>query len=175
MTEGTTPGDEEPMSSAPEPAPTQPEPAPTQPEPMNEAPAAGSGEPPKQGWSAAPPPAPAPTTKFCHACAASIDARAEICPKCGVRQPFQAGMPGGGGLTVGDVTTATGKSKLVASLLAIFLGSFGVHKFYLGDNTKGIVYLVFFWTAIPGIVGFIEGILWLVQSDQEWLAKYGSR
>ncbi len=134
---------------------------------------AGPGATP--GWGNPPPPASGPATKFCFACGASIDARAEICPKCGVRQPWQAGMPGGGGVTGGDATTRTGKSKLVASLLAIFLGSFGIHKFYLGDNTKGVVYLIFFWTAIPGIVGFIEGILWLVQGDQEWLAKYGDR
>jgi len=31
-----------------------------------------------------------PRTKFCFACAAPIDARAEICPKCGVRQPDRA-------------------------------------------------------------------------------------
>ncbi len=120
-----------------------------------------------------PPPAAGLPLKFCFACGVSIDARAEICPKCGVRQPWQPGMPGGRGVTGGDATTRTGKSKLVASLLAIFLGSFGIHKFYLGDNVKGVLYLVFFWTAIPGIVGFIEGILWLVQSDEQWLAKYG--
>jgi TM2 domain-containing membrane protein YozV len=127
------------------------------------------------GPGAPPPPAGGAGTKFCFACGASIDARAEICPRCGVRQPYQAGMPGGRGLTVGDATTRTGKSKLVASLLAIFLGSFGIHKFYLGDTTMGVTYLIFFWTAIPGIIGFIEGILWLVQSDEEWLAKYGNR
>jgi TM2 domain-containing membrane protein YozV len=128
-----------------------------------------------------PPPPPGAPAKFCFACAVSIDARAEICPRCGVRQPFVPGMPGSGlglglgggrGLTSGDVVTRTGKSKLIAVLLAIFLGGFGVHKFYLGDTRAGVLYLAFFWTFIPAIVGFIEGILWLVQSDQEWLARY---
>ncbi len=82
-------------------------------------------------------------------------------------------MPGGG--PSGDATTRTGKTKMAASLLAIFLGSFGIHKFYLGDTGKGILYLVFFWTAIPGIVGFIEGIIWLTQSNETWLARFGNR
>lgn len=138
------------------------------------APAAGADTVP--GWT---PPdaqpaiaAPASPTKFCFACGATIDSRAEICPKCGVRQPWQAGMPGGGGIS-GDATTRTGKTKMAAALLAIFLGSFGVHKFYLGETGKGILYLVFFWTAIPGIVGFIEGIIWLTQSNEAWLAVHG--
>jgi TM2 domain-containing membrane protein YozV len=129
--------------------------------------------PPQPGWSAVPPPAPAPTTKFCHACGETIDARAEICPKCGVRQPHIAGMPGGGIQVNANAVTRTGKTKLVAALLAIFLGGLGVHKFYLGQMGMGLLYLVFCWTFIPAIVGFIEGILWLVQSDEQWLAKYG--
>lgn len=104
-------------------------------------------------------------TKFCRDCGASIDARAEICPKCGVRQmaapgPFASTTPGG-------------KSKLAAALLAIFLGSFGIHKFYLGRVGWGIVYLLLCWTAIPGIVGFVEGILLLLQNEQDFARKYG--
>lgn len=125
------------------------------------------------GWAQPVNQAAPPTSKFCYACRAEIDYRAEICPKCGVRQPPLGGS--GGGLAVGDATTRSGKSKLAASLLAIFLGSFGIHKFYLGDNAQGVIYLVFFWTAIPGIIGLIEGIIWLTQSNEVWLAKYGNR
>ena len=64
---------------------------------------------------------------------------------------------------------------MAASLLAIFLGGFGIHKFYLGDTTLGVVYLLLFWTFIPAIIGFIEGIIWLTQSNEAWLAKYGDR
>ncbi|MFI5255470.1 MAG: TM2 domain-containing protein [Candidatus Limnocylindrales bacterium] len=115
-----------------------------------------------------------PATKYCFACSATIDARAEICPACGVRQPHLAGMAGGSGFGPGDAVTRTGKSKLAASLFAIVLGGLGVHKFYLGDTTRGVVYLVFFWTLIPAIVGFIEGIVWLTQSNEVWLEKYGA-
>jgi TM2 domain-containing membrane protein YozV len=35
-----------------------------------------------------------------------------------------------------------------------------------------VVYLLFFWTFIPAIAGFIEGILYLLKSDAEFQAKY---
>ena len=95
-------------------------------------------------------------TKYCINCGAEIDIKAEICPKCGVRQPSISG----------------GRSRIVASLLAIFLGGLGIHKFYLG-NWIGIIYLLFCWTFIPAIVGFIEGIMYLMMSDKEFAAKYG--
>lgn len=125
------------------------------------------------GWTQPTVPVAAPTTKYCHACRAEIDYRAEICPKCGVRQAVLGASSGG--LTSGDATTRTGKSKLIASLLAIFLGGFGIHKFYLGDTTQGVIYLIFFWTVIPAIVGFVEGLIWLTQKNEIWLAKYGDR
>jgi TM2 domain-containing membrane protein YozV len=65
------------------------------------------------------------------------------------------------------------KSRVVAGILGILLGNFGAHKFYLGKIGMGILYLVFFWTGIPGIIGLIEGILYLVKSDEEFQAKYG--
>ncbi len=60
------------------------------------------------------------------------------------------------------------KNKIVAGLLAIFLGSIGIHKFYLGKIGMGILYLLFFWTGIPVIVGFIEGIIYLCSSDENF-------
>ncbi len=66
----------------------------------------------------------------------------------------------------------SGKSKLVAGLLAIFLGGIGVHKFYLGRIGMGVLYLLFCWTGIPALVGFIEGIIYLCSNDQVFEAKY---
>ena len=69
---------------------------------------------------------------------------------------------------------ATGdKNKVVAGLLGIFLGGLGVHKFYLGQIGLGILYLIFFWTFIPAIVGFIEGIIYLTMSDEAFAERYG--
>jgi TM2 domain-containing membrane protein YozV len=51
---------------------------------------------------------------------------------------------------------AVRRDEVVGILLALFLGSFGVHHFYLRRTALGIVYLCFFWTGIPAILGFIE-------------------
>ncbi|WP_414197850.1 TM2 domain-containing protein [Pseudomonas sp. F1_0610] len=80
--------------------------------------------------------------------------KAEICPKCGVHQQASVATP------------ANGKSRIAAALLAFFLGGFGVHKFYLGQVDLGILYLVFCWTLIPGVIAFTEFILLLVMSDE---------
>jgi TM2 domain-containing membrane protein YozV len=48
------------------------------------------------------------------------------------------------------------KDELVGLLFALLLGGFGIHKFYLGRNTAGVLYLLFFWTGIPHILGFID-------------------
>jgi len=64
------------------------------------------------------------------------------------------------------------KNKVAAGVLAILLGGLGIHKFYLGKLGQGILYLIFSWTGIPSIIGLIEGILYLVQTDEEFNAKY---
>jgi TM2 domain-containing membrane protein YozV len=51
---------------------------------------------------------------------------------------------------------AVRRDEVVGILLALFLGSFGVHHFYLRRTGLGILYLCFCWTAIPGFLGFIE-------------------
>ena len=98
-------------------------------------------------------------TKFCKDCGEKINAKAEICPKCGVRQEY--------------AVRTGGKSKIAAGLFGIFLGGLGIHKFYLGQIGWGIVYLIFCWTFIPELVGFIEGIIYLTMSDEAFAAKYG--
>jgi TM2 domain-containing membrane protein YozV/ribosomal protein L40E len=105
--------------------------------------------------------------KFCSECGEIIKARAEICPKCGVRQMDRP-------ITVNlGQTASNGKSRIAAVLLAFFLGGFGIHKFYLGQIGLGILYLVFFWTFIPSVVAFIEFILLLAMSDEKFDRKYG--
>jgi TM2 domain-containing membrane protein YozV len=64
------------------------------------------------------------------------------------------------------------KNKIVAGLLAFFLGWAGIHRFYLGDIGKGIAYALFFWTGIPFIIGFIDFIVFLAMDDDVFDAKY---
>jgi TM2 domain-containing membrane protein YozV/predicted RNA-binding Zn-ribbon protein involved in translation (DUF1610 family) len=102
-----------------------------------------------------------PNHVYCRGCGSAIHETASTCPKCGAQQRVSA-------------STAVGrKDRVTASVLAILLGSFGAHRFYLGHIGLGFLYLIFFWTWIPGIVGLIEGIIYLTQSDEEFKTKYG--
>lgn len=64
------------------------------------------------------------------------------------------------------------KNKTAAGLLALFLGGIGVHKFYLKQTLAGVLHLLFCWTGIPGIIAFVEAIIFLTMSDAEFNAKY---
>ncbi len=63
------------------------------------------------------------------------------------------------------------KSRIAAALLAMMGGSFGLHRFFLGQ-WWGVAYLLFCWTLIPAVIGFIEGIVFLVSDQQQWNNKY---
>ena len=63
--------------------------------------------------------------------------------------------------------------RVVAALLAIFAGTFGIHKFYLGEVAQGLLYLLFFWTGIPTVLGWIEGFNYLSNSDENFERKHG--
>jgi TM2 domain-containing membrane protein YozV len=78
----------------------------------------------------------------------------------------------------------SGKEKIAAGLLAIFLGSLGIHKFYLGgknQKTAGIIMLVITLVGacvlvgpiVMGIFSLIEGIIYLTKDDAEFDATYG--
>ena len=56
-------------------------------------------------------------------------------------------------------------NKLAYALLAIFLGGLGIHKFYTNDKITGVIMLLFCWTGIPSIIGFVQGILALLKTD----------
>jgi len=98
--------------------------------------------------------------RFCRNCGSETNPAAQICVKCGV--PLATAIPEGA------------KSRLAAGLLGIFLGAFGVHRFYLGYTGIGLAQLFVTIFTLPfcfcfpipaGLVwGLIEGILILTQS-----------
>jgi hypothetical protein len=51
---------------------------------------------------------------------------------------------------------AVRRDEIVGILLALFLGTFGAHHFYLRRTGLGILYCCFFWSGVPAILGFIE-------------------
>lgn len=64
------------------------------------------------------------------------------------------------------------KSRILAAVLAIFLGGLGIHKFYMGEIGWGVVYLLFCWTGVPAIVALVEGIIYLFSDDTAFNSKY---
>ncbi|WOD45227.1 TM2 domain-containing protein [Hwangdonia lutea] len=76
--------------------------------------------------------------------------------------------------------------KILAGILGILFGGLGVHKFILGYNKEGGILLgatligillscvgvglLIVW--VPGVVGFIEGIIYLTKSDEEFYNTY---
>lgn len=69
----------------------------------------------------------------------------------------------------------TKENKLFVGILAIVLGCFGVHKFILGYKKEAIIMLVvglITGCTVSGIIGLIEGIMYLTKSDEEYKATY---
>jgi TM2 domain-containing membrane protein YozV len=64
--------------------------------------------------------------------------------------------------------------KVTAGLLALFLGGLGIHKFYLGYNRAGLIQLVLFFCTCGAtkLLGFIEAIIYLTKSDDEFIRTY---
>ncbi len=64
------------------------------------------------------------------------------------------------------------KNKSTAIIWCFFLGGLGAHKFYLGQAGLGVLYILFCWTFIPAFIAFIEFIMLLVMSDNEFDRKF---
>lgn len=86
---------------------------------------------------------------YCPNCGAPTDPNAMFCTKCGV------------GFQKINNAQESEKSKLTAGLLGIFLGGFGVHRFYLGYTGIGIAQIIvtIITFGVGSLWGFIEGIL----------------
>ncbi len=89
---------------------------------------------------------PARPTKSCLACNRAIDAEAVVCTSCGVMQPLPAEL-------------ATEKHLLPASLLCLFLGFLGAHRFYVGKIGTGWLQLLTLGGC--GVWWFVDLILLL--------------
>ncbi|MGL5722490.1 MAG: NINE protein [Brevinema sp.] len=96
---------------------------------------------------------------FCSECGIEMSSEAWACPKCG--------KPTG----IGGKSTGT-KSKVTAALLAFFLGGIGIHKFYFGETSKGVLFLLFCWTGIPAILALIDFCILLGMPEEEFNVKY---
>jgi TM2 domain-containing membrane protein YozV len=80
------------------------------------------------------------------------------------------------------------EKKLAAGICGILIGSLGIHKFILGYQQEGLIYLAMFAASIiiafvtcgigsflimvPSIMGIVEGIIYLTKSDEEFVQTY---
>ena len=64
-----------------------------------------------------------------------------------------------------------GPSRVLCGVLAILLGGYGVHRFIMGDITGGIIRICICCGGF-GIVGLIEGIIYLTKTDEEFYQTY---
>jgi TM2 domain-containing membrane protein YozV len=62
--------------------------------------------------------------------------------------------------------------KIVSGIFAILLGSLGIHKFYLGYITEGVIQLILGLVGIGGLIGVIEGIIYLTKTDEDFYQTY---
>jgi TM2 domain-containing membrane protein YozV/RNA polymerase subunit RPABC4/transcription elongation factor Spt4 len=130
---------------------------------------------------------------FCNKCGFKLSAGDAFCPKCGADAPSGSATfaqprqgPQAGYARQGNQYSPRKKERIVAGILAILLNGLGIHKFYLGKTGLGILYfvlcvlgLVFSWLFIPAlislticIIAIIEGIVILVNSEEEFDRKY---
>jgi len=66
------------------------------------------------------------------------------------------------------------KNKTSAILLCFFLGWVGAHKFYLGQTSAGVLYLIFSFTGIPFVISFVELIILIIMSEDEFNGRYNN-
>lgn len=71
------------------------------------------------------------------------------------------------------------RNKVVAAVLAFFLGTLGIHRFYLGRTGSGVVMLLLTCTIvgalITGVWAFVDAIRYLLMSDAEFAQRYPAR
>lgn len=93
---------------------------------------------------------PSRPSRLCHACGTAIDAEAEICPYCGVRQTALTSRSRGGALDTGEVSD---RKLAPAVILCVLFGVFGAHRFYTGKTGTALLQLftlggLGIWTTI---------------------------
>ena len=121
-------------------------------------------------------------SRYCTKCGAINDDTAQYCSSCQAvltqvstgYQPLQSVDPH----ALTDWKSMGADKKIVAGIIAILFGAFGVHKFILGYTTEGIIMLLVsvLTCGIAGVVmtiiGIVEGIIYLTKSDEEFVRTY---
>ena len=122
-------------------------------------------------------------TRFCTKCGAINDEMAQYCTtyQAQLSPPIGSGYQPMQGVNMGaiaDWKTMGADKKVPAGILAILLGSLGIHKFILGYTTQGVIMLCIsviscgILAVVPSVIGIVEGIIYLTKSDEEFVRTY---
>jgi TM2 domain-containing membrane protein YozV len=65
-----------------------------------------------------------------------------------------------------------GPNRTTCGIVAILVGGLGVHRFMMGDTTGGIIRIALSCCGVGGIIGLIEGIMYLTKTDEEFYQMY---
>lgn len=121
-------------------------------------------------------------TRFCTKCGAINDDLAQYCSNCqaalapvvGGYQPMQSVNPG----VMTDWKAMGADKKIAAGIVAILVGSLGIHKFILGYTKEGLILLLVtvltcgIAAVVTSIIGIVEGVVYLTKSDEEFVRTY---
>ena len=114
---------------------------------------------------------------YCPSCGNEIDEGARFCKSCGkaMSDAGESGPETTGRPRYTAQHPGPTKSKVAAGVLAIVLGGLGIHKFYLGLVTPGILLIIITVVTcgiVGPIIGLIEGILYLTMTDEQFYDTY---
>ena len=123
-------------------------------------------------------------SRYCTKCGAVNDETAQYCVSCQAAltpvsgyQPMQAVNQNPSG-AITDWKAQGADKKVLAGVLGIVVGAFGIHKFVLGYTTEGIIMLLTtvltcgILAIVPSVIGIVEGIIYLTKSDEEFVRTY---
>ena len=118
----------------------------------------------------------------CPQCGALNEDTAAVCYHCQSPLPAQGGyqpiQPSYAAPPARNWQEMGADKKIAAGICGILLGGFGVHKFILGYQTEGLIMLLItvltcgFAGFITGIIGLVEGIIYLTKSDEDFVRTY---
>ena len=102
----------------------------------------------------------------CPGCGRTYSPSFAKCPYCGANNDAFVPVPAAT-LVDPSIMYVDGedKDRKTVALLAILLGGFGIHQFYLGNRRAGILMLLFSWTGIPSVIAIGQGIRYLKMTD----------
>ena len=122
-------------------------------------------------------------SRYCTKCGAINDEIALYCTNCQtpLSPPIGTGYQPLESVNMGAMTdwkAMGGDKKIVAGILAILVGSLGIHKFILGYTTQGIIMLLIsvlscgILAVVSSVIGIVEGVIYLTKSDEEFVRTY---